>query len=177
MHFPCNDKVALKMLHVLERSLLKKPTERAMEYNDQIHDMDQRGADVLLTEKVRKRWDGDYHYLPIVRVKGKKRLRVCFHVSPKQCCCESMNYHLCKGPDCFMYHLFSVLLAFHNGRVGCTGDVKKFQNQVHLLEEGIHMQRFLWRYMETDKEPQHYVVAVNNFTSKTRQPHCDMSFA
>ena len=74
-----------------------------------------------------------------------------------------MNHFLCKGPDRFMNDLLSVLLAFRDGRVGCAADIKKFHNQVHLVEEDQHMQRFLWRNLETDKEPQHYVVPVNNF--------------
>ena len=65
---PRNDKAALKMLHDLERSLLKKPPELAMEYNYQIRDMVERGVAVLLTEEVRKRWDKDYYYLHIVGV-------------------------------------------------------------------------------------------------------------
>ena len=74
-----------------------------------------------------------------------------------------MNYHLCKGPDWFMNDLLSVLLAF---RVECARDIKKFHNQVHLMEEDMHMQRFLWRCMETDEEPQHFDIPVNNFGVK-----------
>ena len=126
------------MLQGLEKSLQKSP-ELANEYNLQIQDMVDRGAAILLFEEVLKAWVGDYYYLPIVGVKSKKSLRLCFDASRKQCGCESMNYHLCKGPDRFMNDLLSVLLAFRNGRVGCAADIRKFHNQVYLLEEDIHM--------------------------------------
>ena len=32
--------------------------------------------------------------------------------------------------------------------------------------EDVHMQRFLWRFMETDKIPQHFAIPVNNFGVK-----------
>ena len=74
-----------------------------------------------------------------------------------------MNYHLCKGPDHFINDLLSVLLAFRNGHVGFACDIRKFHNKVHLVEEDVHMQHFLWRNMETNREPDHLAVAVNNF--------------
>ena len=162
---PRNDKAALKLLHSLEKSLQKKP-ELAREYCEQIQDMVDRGAAVLLSEEVLKGWNGDYYYLPIVGVKGKKSLRVCFDAARKQCGCPSMNDGLCKGPDRFVNNLLSVILGFRNGRVGCVADIKKFHNQVHLFDEDVHMQRFLWRDMDSSKPPQTYAVAVNNFGVK-----------
>ena len=159
---PRNEKAAFQCLLGLEKRLKNDP-ELAAEYNNQIQAMVERGAAVLLSEEVRKAWDGDYYYLPIVGVKGKKSLRVCFDASRKQCGCESMNYHLCKGPDRFLNDLLSVLLAFRNGRVGCAGDIRKFHNQVYLVKEDMMMQRFMWRNMETDRKPDHYAVPVNNF--------------
>ena len=159
---PRNEKAAFQCLLGLEKRLKNDP-DLALEYNKQIQAMIDSGVAVLLTEEVRNTWNGDYYYLPIVGVKGKKSLRVCFDASRKQCGCESMNYHLCKGPDRFLNDLLSVLLAFRNGRVGFAGDIRKFHNQVHLVEEDVHMQRFLWRNMETDREPDHLAVAVNNF--------------
>ena len=162
---PRNEKAALRTLQAMEKSLAKKPT-LAEEFNEGIRAMIERGSAVPLSKEVLDDWNGDYYYLPIVGVQGKKSLRVCFDASRKQCGCESMNYHLCKGPDRFMNDLLSVLLAFRNGRVGCAGDIKKFHNQVHLMEEDMHMQRFLWRFMETDEEPQHFAIPVNNFGVK-----------
>ena len=159
---PRNEKAAFQCLLGLEKRLKNDPN-LAVEYNNQIQAMIDSGVAVLLSEEERKAWDGDYYYLPIVGVKGKRSLRVCFDASRKQCGCESMNYHLCKGPDRFINDLLVVLLALRNGRVGFAGDIRKFHNQVHLVKEDVHMQRFLWRNMETTREPDHLAVAVNNF--------------
>ena len=157
-----NDTAAEKGLITIEKFLRKKP-ELALEFCEQVKAMVKRGAAVPLTRAEKERWTGDYHYLPMVGVKNKKGLRVCFDASRKQCGRESMNHFLYKGPDRFMNDLLSVLLCFRDGRVGCAADITKFHNQVHLVEEDQHMQRFKWRNMETDKEPEDYVVPVNNF--------------
>jgi hypothetical protein len=40
---------------------------------------------VILSEDDISKWEGDYYYLALVGIKGKKKwLRVCFNVSRKQ---------------------------------------------------------------------------------------------
>ena len=77
-----------------------------------------------------------------------------------------MNDCLDKGPDRFMNNLLSVVVGFRNGRVGCAADIKKFHNRVRLFLKDIHMQRFLWRGLQTDKPPKTYAVVRNNFGVK-----------
>ena len=159
---PRNMKAALKQLHAMEKSLLKR-RELADEFCEQIQNMVTRGAAVVLSEKELRDWNGDHHYLPLVGVKGKKSLRVCFDFARRQCGAPSFNDCLDKGPDRFVNNLLAVILGFRNGRVGCVADIIKFHNQVHLVPEDIHMQRFLWRNMKTDEPPTTYAVPVNNF--------------
>ena len=102
------------MLQATENSLKKKP-DLAEEITEVVVGMVDRGAVVLLSEEEVNTCEGDYYYLPLVAAMGKRSLRVCFDGSRKQCGCESINYHLCKGPDRFMNDLLSVLLAFQNG--------------------------------------------------------------
>ena len=45
-------------------------------------------------------------------------------------------------------------------------DIKKFHNQVHLVEKDIHMQRFLWRGMKENIPPHVYSMIVNTFGVK-----------
>ena len=78
-----------------------------------------------------------------------------------------MNDCLFKGPDRFINDLLSVVLGFRNGRVGCAADISKFHNQVHLTTPDTHMQRFLWRDCDPTREPETYVVKVNNFGVKS----------
>ena len=152
----------MKLLLALERYLQNKP-ELGREHCEQIQDMIDRGAAVVLSKEVLEAWDGDYHYLPIVGVKGKGTLRVCFDAARRQGGHPSLNDCLYKGPDRFVNNLLSVILAFRNGRVGCVADIKKFHNQVYLFDEDVHMQRFLWRGLNPDIPPQTLAVAVNNF--------------
>ena len=125
--------------------------------------MIESGTAILLSDKEVKEWDGNYHFLPIVLVRGKKRYRVCFDASRNQCGYPAFNKHLHKGPDRFLNNLLSVIIGFRNGRVGAAADLTKFHNQVHLVQEDVHMQRFLWRGLNIDIPPQVYATRVNNF--------------
>ena len=164
---PRNYKAALKNYQTLKRSLQKKPAEVDQKYSEEVHGMVERGAAILLSEEALQAWEGDFHYLPLVGVKGKKgSMRLCFDAARKQCGSPSMNDCLCKGPDRFLNNLLSVILGFRNGRVGCVADIRKFHNQVHLFPEDIHMQRFLWSDGDPSLPPKTYAVAVNNFGVK-----------
>ena len=74
-----------------------------------------------------------------------------------------MNDCLYKGPDRFMNNLLSVSLGFRNGLVAAAADLSKFHNQVRLVPEDIHMQRFLWRDLRVNEPPLTYAVTRNNF--------------
>ena len=163
---PRNFKSARQSLLNLERTL-SKDKELADDFCRQIDEMVARGAAIILTEEDLASWNGDYHYLPMVGVKGRKKwLRVCFDAARKQGGFPSFNSCLLKGPDRFLNNLLSVIVGFRNGRVGAAADISKFHNRVRLIEKDIHMQRFLWRGMNKDVEPQTYAVAVNNFGVK-----------
>ena len=151
----------------LERRLQKNP-QLAEEYCKQIQAMVDRGAAVVLSDNELQSWEGDYYYLTLLGVKGKKsELRVVFDAARRQGGFPSFNDCLMKGPDNFMNNgVLPVLLGFRNGRVAAVADLRKFHNQVHLVEADIHMQRFCWREMNTNEPPKTYAVTVNNFGVK-----------
>ena len=72
---PKNDRIAYQSLMSLEKRLSLNP-EWADAFCKQVEEMLERGAAVHLTEEELEKWKGDYHYLPMVLVKGKKRFRV-----------------------------------------------------------------------------------------------------
>ena len=162
---PKNDRLAYQSLLAIERRLSQNP-ELAHDFCQQIKDMVARGAAIIMTDEAVQEWEGDYHYLPLVGVKGKKSLRVCHDAARRQGGYPSMNDCLRKGPDRFLNNLLGVQICFRNGRVGCVADIAKFHNQVYLEEEDTHMQRFLWREMEVSEKPKVYAVRVNNFGVK-----------
>ena len=139
---PKNDRIAYQSLVTLER-MLSRNMELAEEFCAQIEDMVKRGAAVILTDEQLASWKGDYHFLPLVAVRGKEWLRVCCDASRRQGGYPSINDCVHKGPDRFINNILSVWIGFRNGRVGCAADISKFHNQVYLEEPDMHMQRFL----------------------------------
>ena len=71
---PQNDKKALQNLYSLERRLSKSP-EQAQEWSEQIQAMVDRGAAIVLSDEEVEAWKGDYYFLALVGVKGKKGFR------------------------------------------------------------------------------------------------------
>ena len=159
---PKNDRIAYQCLLSLERKLSQDPN-LAEEFCSQVEDMLKRGVAIVLTDDDVASWKGDYYFLPMIAVKSKKSLRVCFDASRRQGGYPSLNDCLRKGPDRFMNDLLSVQLCFRNGRVGCVADIAKFHNQVYLEDVDVHMQRFLWRSMKANETPTVMAVRVNNF--------------
>ena len=160
---PKNDRIAYQSLLSLERRLAKDP-ELAEDFCKQVEEMISSERAIILSDEQLSAWEGDYYFLPIVAVKGKKKwLRLCHDASRRQGGYPSMNECLSKGPDRFLNSLPSVLIGFRNGRIGCVADIAKFHNKVYLVEKDIHMQRFLWRRMETTEPPLTLAVQVNNF--------------
>ena len=167
---PKNYKVALQNLHAIEKRL-SQDEELAKDFCNQIQDMIDRGVAVILSEDEVANWKGDYHYLALVGIKGKKKwLRICFDASRKQGGRVSMNDCLYKGPDRFMNNLLSVCLGFRNGRVAAAADLSKFHNQVRLVPSDVHMQRFLWRGMQTKEHPK--TTSASNQPTALPHLHC-----
>ena len=85
----------------LERMLSKNP-ELAEDFNRQMEEMVKRVSARILTDQEQTDWKGDYYYLPVLGVKGKKWLRLVFDASRRQGGFPSMNDCLGKGLDRFM---------------------------------------------------------------------------
>ena len=165
---PKNEKAAYQALLALERRLQKFP-ELAEEFCEQIQAMIDRGVAVEISDDELQNWTGDYYYLNLLGVKGKdgKDLRVVFDAARRHGGYPSINDCLAKGPDNFMNNgVLPVLLGFRNGRVAAVADLKKFHNQVHLVQEDIHMQRFYWRDMKTNEPLKTFAVVAVNFGVK-----------
>ena len=159
---PKNDKSAYQSLLSIERIARSDPV-KGEALSEQIEEMVSSGTAIQLSPEELEAWEGPYHFLPMVLVKGKKRYRVCFDAARSQCGYPPFNKHLHKGPDRFLNNLLGVILGFRNGRVGAAADLSKFHNQVYLVDDDVHMQRFYWRGMNTSVTPITYAVRVNNF--------------
>ena len=65
---PKNDKVAMQNLLSLERRLPTFP-EQAKKWCEEIQEMVNRGAAIVLEDAIVEAWEGDYYFLALVGVK------------------------------------------------------------------------------------------------------------
>ena len=161
--------VALKSMLAVEKTLKKNETWGSV-YQSQIQDMIDRGAVRLVPEDELATYQGHVNYLPHLAALNPRSkttpVRICFDASRAQGGGPSLNQILAKGPDRFLNNLAGVIVAFRNGREAAKGDVKKMYNCVLLEKEDAFMQCFLWRDLDTAREPQTHQVAVNNIGVK-----------
>ena len=81
---PKNYKVALRNLYAIEKRL-SQDEELAQDLCNHIQALNDRGADVILSEDDISKWEGDYYYLALVGIMGKKKwLHICVDASRKQ---------------------------------------------------------------------------------------------
>ena len=70
-----------------------------------------------------------------------------------------------KGPD-LLNSLFGVTLRFRENEVAVTGHISKMYHTVLIPEQDQQVHRYLWRNMETNREPDVYVKTVLKFGDK-----------
>ena len=70
-----------------------------------------------------------------------------------------------KGPD-LLNNLFGVVLRFRERETALVGDISKMYHRILIPERDQHVHRFLWRDLDTDKEPDTYVKTVLTFGDK-----------
>ena len=76
-----------------------------------------------------------------------------------------LNEYWAKGPD-LLNNILGVLLRFREYEVAFIGDIKKMYHTVATNFLDQHTHRFLWRDMETTKEPDIYVIQRVSFGDK-----------
>ena len=120
-----------------------------------------RGVARKLSQKEMQYWSGPKFYISHLAVVNTRScstpVRIVFN-SSQVCQGMSLNSCLAKGPDCYMNNLIGILLRWREEQVALVGDIHKMFHSIHLkpLEQRCH--RFLWRDLETDQEPDVYVV-------------------
>ena len=161
---PNNYHAAFSALKRNEKSLAKDP-ERAKAYQEQMVDMVQRGA----ARKVNEEWKGPVFYINHLAVSNPSSnstpLRIVFN-SSQSYQGVSLNSCLAKGPDSYKNSSLGILLRWKEEAVALVGDIKKMFHSVEMrpLEQQCH--RFLWRDLDTEKEPDIYVMTKVNMGDK-----------
>ena len=70
-----------------------------------------------------------------------------------------------KGPD-LLKNLFGVVLRFREREVALVGDISKMYHRILIPERDQQVHRFLWRNLDTSREPDVYEKTVLTFGDK-----------
>ena len=166
---PNNLPSCLARLRATKKRLAKRGVAYTKAYGDQINDMVERGVARKLTRDEMKKYQGPVHYLPhheVLKPDSKSTpIRIVFNSSASYMG-HVLNDYFAKGPD-MLCDLFGILLRFRQNPVAIVGDISKMYNSVLISEVDKMTHRFLWRYMNIDKEPDHYCLQTVTFGDRS----------
>ena len=164
---PDNKSLAMKRLEATERRLKKDP-EQGMAYDKQMEEMKEMQFSRKLSKQEMDNYKGPVHYIPhhaVIRPEKKSTpVRIVFNSSSVYQG-HALNDYWLKGPD-LLNNLFGVILRFRQKEVAVMGDISKMYHRVLIPERDQHVHRFLWRNLETEREPDVYVKTVLTFGDK-----------
>ena len=164
---PNNKSQAMKKLEATERRLLRNP-DHAAAYDLQMVEMNQLQFSRRLTEKETREYSGPVHYIShheVLRPESKSTpVRIVFN-SSAAFQGHKLNEYWMKGPD-LLNDLFGVVLRFRENQVAFIGDISKMYHRIRIPEMDQHVHRFLWRNLQTHREPDVYVKTVLTFGDK-----------
>lgn len=160
---PESKNMALNRLKCQERKMDKNP-EFAEAYCKKMDEYLEKGfIRKLSASEVAVRSPRNW-YLPhfgVLNPNKPGKLRLVFDAAAKSHG-VSLNDHLCQGPD-LNNPLVSVLMKFRQYKYAFAGDIKDMFHRVFIREEDRAAQRFLWRGMTRDQDPDEYEMLVMIF--------------
>ena len=161
---PDNKSLAIKKLEATERRL-KKNLEHAQAYDKQMVEMNEMAFSRKLSKQEFEGYRGPVHYIShheVLRPESKSTpVRIVFN-SSAVFRGHRLNDYWMKGPD-LLNDLFGVVLRFRENEIAFIGDISKMYHRIRIPEADQHVHRFLWRNLQTDREPDVYVKTVLTF--------------
>ena len=161
---PNNYGSAFATLKNIERTL-GKDERWAKTYQTQMEDMMERGVARKLSHEELQEWSGPKFYISHLAVVNPRShstpVRIVFN-SSQVCQGRSLNSCLAKGPDSYMNNRIGILLRGREEQVALVGDIRKMFHSIHSKPLEQHCHRFLWRDLQTDREPDVYVMTRVN---------------
>eukprot|EP00794_Sanderia_malayensis_P000823 gene823-120_t len=164
---PDNKQSAVKRLASMEKRLKQKP-EQAEAYDKQIKEMNEMKFSRKLISEELESYKGPVDYIPhhaVLRPEKKSTpIRIVFNSSSVYQG-HQLNDYCMNVPD-LLNNLFGINLRFREREVALIGDISKMYHRILIPEQDQHVHRFLWRSLETDREPGVYVKTVLTFGDK-----------
>ncbi|XP_015747436.1 PREDICTED: uncharacterized protein LOC107327200 [Acropora digitifera] len=164
---PDNKSQAIKKLEATERRLMKN-LEHAQAYDKQMVEMNEMAFSRKLSKQEFEGYRGPVHYIShheVLRPESKSTpVRIVFN-SSAVFRGHRLNDYWMKGPD-LLNDLFGVVLRFKENEIAFIGDISKMYHRIRIPEADQHVNRFLWRNLYTDREPDVYVKTVLTFGDK-----------
>ena len=128
-----------------------------------------RGMTRKLTEEELRNYKGPIHYIShhvVLKPDSKSTpVRIVF-TSSATYMGHVLNEYWAKGPD-LLNNILAVFIRFREYEVAFIGDIKKMYHTVATKILDQHTHRFLWRDMETTREPDTYVIQRVSFSDKS----------
>ncbi|XP_062602451.1 uncharacterized protein LOC134264167 [Saccostrea cucullata] len=165
---PNNINAAVCRLKCTERRLEKAGQEYSEAYGDQIADMVQRSVARKLTAEEVQRYEGPIHYIPhheVLKPNSKTTpVRIVFDSSSSYMG-HVLNDYWAKGPN-VLNDLLGVIIRFRQRKIAIAEDITKMYNAIKLSERDQDTHRFVWRDLQIDRPPDHYVLMSVTFGDK-----------
>ena len=159
---PNNYFYAKKML-INTENRIRRDKSWETTYSDQIMDMVDRKVARKLSKEELDSYDGPFHYIAhhaVVKPESKSTpVRIVFN-SSANFQGHTLNDYWAKGPDSYLNNLLGIILRFREDYIGYVGDIRKMYNSVSINLLDQHCHRFLWRDMETSRDPDIYVMTA-----------------
>ena len=147
----------------MEKHLSLDP-EHATLYRHQIDNTVARGVARKITIEEMSSYDGPFYNIShhaVLKPESKSTpCRIVFN-SSANFHGHVLNEYYAKGPD-MLKNLLGVLMRFREEKVAFVGDISKMFHSIEipLIDQMTH--RFLWRDLDTSKEPDTYVMTAVN---------------
>ena len=161
----CLELVQAKKKLEANECCLSRTLEHAAANDRQMMEMTEMQFARKLTKQELETYKGPVHYIAhheIVRPEKTMPIHIVFN-SSASFQGHRLNDYWMKGPD-LLNSLFGVILRFRENEV--AGDISKMYHRVLIPEQDLQVHRYLWRNMETNREPDVYVKTVLMFGDK-----------
>lgn len=155
-----NIKVAIARLITTENRLRKLDIEYARNYQSEVEDMVRRKIARKLSEREIRDYNGPVYYIHHHEVlkpdSSSTPMRIVFNSSASYMG-QKLNDFWAKGPN-ILNNLLGVLFRFRQEKIAIAGDISKMYHTIKISTLDQHTHRFLWRDMDSNRQPDHYVL-------------------